>query len=185
MEPRGADLYEFVLHRKDQLKDWQWVFMAYPDLGDTYATNDLWSKHPSKADLWCCAGRTDDVIILSHGECLYPGAIELGLHEDPRIQSAVVGGASRKHPFVILELTGDKILRTENERQEAMDRIWPAVERVNKMASEYVSLKRELVIFSSPDKPVKRVAKITVVRKQVLIEYEKEVDAAYERAGLQ
>jgi len=185
MEPRGADLYEFVLHRNDQLKDWQWVFMVYPDLGNTYATNDLWSKHPSKPDLWCYAGRTDDVIILSHGECLYPGAMEMGLHEVSLIRSAVVGGAGRKHSFVILELTGGKILRTEDERQEAIGRIWPAVERVNKLASEYVRLKRELVILSSPDKPFKRVAKDTVVRKQVLMEYKEEVDAAYERAGLQ
>ncbi|WRT66055.1 uncharacterized protein IL334_003007 [Kwoniella shivajii] len=61
----------------------------------SYATGDLYQKHPTKADVWRYVGRGDDVIVLSNGEKATPGPIETILGSSPYLTAALVVGAKR------------------------------------------------------------------------------------------
>ena len=84
------DLSGMVFCCDENLKRWQQVFYLYPDL-DRYHTNDLWTRHPTEEGLWAYPGRTDDSIILSHGESLQAAKIEADMTNDPDVRAAVVG----------------------------------------------------------------------------------------------
>lgn len=54
-EHRGEDLFELVFRRQDEYRRWQQIFDVYPDL-EVFHTKDLFTKHPTKHDLWAYAG---------------------------------------------------------------------------------------------------------------------------------
>jgi acyl-CoA synthetase (AMP-forming)/AMP-acid ligase II len=179
MEYRTKDLYEPVFRKQKALARWQQIFHVYPEL-DTFYTKDLMRKHPTEPNLWVYAGRTDDLVILSLGECLYASSMESAVQNHPRVRSAIIGGEGRKKPFLILELMReDGQPGTGVSNPELLDQIWPAVQEANEQCSEPVRLSRELTMLAKADKPFRRTAKGTVARRDTLAFYKDEVDALY------
>ena len=172
------NLYEMVFYKDKSLERWQQIFYLYPDL-DRFHTKDLWSKHPSKEDLWAYAGRTDDVIILSHGESLQASFIEADIANDEHIRAAVVGGEGRMHPFLIIELAEEEVDLSPAEQSTKLDQLWPQINKANRLCSEYVKLRRELIVCASAAKPLARSVKNTVLRRESLALYQAEIDALY------
>ncbi|MCJ1383912.1 hypothetical protein MMC17_007026 [Xylographa soralifera] len=91
LEQKTAELYELVFVRKAELERWQQLFQVYPGL-DRFPTKDLFRKHPSEPNLWQYAGRTDDLIVFSHGEDLYASDIEAEIEKHPNVAAALIGG---------------------------------------------------------------------------------------------
>ena len=182
-EPWTNNLYELVFDRKPNLERWQQVFYLYPDL-DVFHTKDLWTKHPDKEGLWAYAGRTDDLIILSHGESLQASTVEADIVDHPQIRAAVVGGEGRPHPFLIVELVdmaGDGMVSpTPTKSKVILDQLWPDLRKANRLCSEHVQLRRELVLCASPAKPLVRTLKNTVLRRETLAIYRGEIDELYQ-----
>lgn len=178
MEPRSGGTYELVLHHTDKSKDFSSIFHLYPHLKE-YRTKDLWLKHPTKKDLWRYHGRTDDLIVLSHGEDLDPTHMEAVIQRHARVRSAIVAGEGRIRPFLLLEPVVDSS-SSDEDRKEMIDDIWPIVQVANGLCSEYVKLTRPLIVITSPEKPLKRLAKGSVDRRDSLREYQLEIDAVYD-----
>lgn len=179
MESHYDDMFELVLTRTDRSKECSTAFHHYPHLQE-FRTKDLYVKHPTKEDLWIYCGRTDDLIILSHGQTLDPTAMEAIINGHPHVRSTIIGGEGRARPFVLVEPAIDP--RSPNcDRNTLLDEIWPVVEKTNGSCSEYVRLTRPLVILSSPGKPFERLAKGSVDRRNTLREYQHEIDAAYNK----
>jgi acyl-coenzyme A synthetase/AMP-(fatty) acid ligase len=65
------------------------TFWIFPELTE-YSMNDLYSKHPTKPNLWLYVGRTDDVIVLSDREKFSLTAMEATLREHPSVKGALV-----------------------------------------------------------------------------------------------
>lgn len=71
--PVSKELYEHVMVRSTDPGPllYQGVFGTFPHLKE-WNMKDLYSKHPTKEDLWLYRGRNDDVIVFSTGEKLQP-----------------------------------------------------------------------------------------------------------------
>lgn len=176
-EQRTPELFELVFRRKPELARWQQVFHLYPDL-DVFHTKDLWAKHPSKPDLWRYMARTDDLIILSHGEGLWASEMEADIQKHPQVRTALIGGQGRPHPFVMIELVDETATLDSNKASRLVD-IWPAIARANERCSDFVKLTKELVIFTHPDKPLTRTAKATVPKPSAFTLYSAEIENLY------
>ncbi|MCJ1465426.1 hypothetical protein MMC07_004044 [Pseudocyphellaria aurata] len=186
-EPRTkSGLYELIFRRRPEYERWQQIFHVYPDL-DEFPTKDLWAKHPTREGLWEYAGRTDDLVILSHGEDLHASKMEATIEEHADVKAALIGGEGRKKPFLILELTpgarkssGDGPVAPDDDA--VIDALWPAVQNANRLCSDYVQLSKPLTMLTSPSRPFLRTAKDTVARRDSLALYGDDISALYAKA---
>jgi aryl carrier-like protein len=144
--------------------------------------NDLYTKHPTKENLWLYAGRADDIIVLSNGEKLNPTAMESILVSHPDVRGALVVGQARFAPAAILEFK-DVLARklvTAEERARIIDEIWPYIMEANKSAPGHAQIARDRIIFSKAGKPFLRAAKGTIQRKASVKLYEEEIEERYQ-----
>lgn len=179
MRQRTDTLYELVFKRQPQYARWQTIFHLYPNL-DEYPTKDLWTRHPTRYDLWRYGGRADDLVNLLHGESLYTTPLEAIIEEHPDVHTAVVGGEGKIRPFVIIELVDNSPLFAA-EAEEQVAGIWPHIERANERCADIVKLGKQQVLIADPAKPLPRTGKDTVLRSAVLALYAPEIDRLYTR----
>ena len=95
------------------------------------------------------------------------------------VKAVVMGGEGRKVPFLLVELVDEGL-----SEKEALDALWPAIEKTNKEISSDIRLKREMVMFAQPGKPLKRVlGKGTTNRRATTEDYADEIEELYQRNG--
>lgn len=153
---------------------------TFPDKNEI-SSSDLFSKHPSKPNLWKYMGRSDDMLVFSNGEKYNPTAMEDVLRSHPEVKGAVVVGHARFQPAALIELKG-KPPQSEQERQQLLDSFMPYVANLNDSAPGFAKLRRTHVTFTRPDKPMLRADKGTVKRSATIKLYEKEIDELYASA---
>ena len=175
------ELYQLFLTRHPSTDMYHGTWQTFPHLQE-YTMNDLYSKHPTKENLWLYVGRADDVIVLSNGEKLNPSSMELALLGHLGVKGALVVGQARFAPAVIIELEDELAQKVEGkeERNAMLDAIWPFVVEANRSAPGQAQLARDNIIFSKPGKPFIRVAKGSVTRKATTKLYEKEIEELYQ-----
>lgn len=171
-----GDLYEQVIMRKPELERYQGIFATFPELTE-WPMRDLYSKHPTKENVWLYRGRADDIIVYSTGEKLNPIEMEDTINSNPAVTTALVAGAGRFQSSLLVEAT--KPPTNETERQELLELIWPSVQAANQESPSHGRVHRGMIIFTSPDKPMLRAGKGTVQRKMTLDLYASELDALY------
>ena len=176
-EHRMARLYELVFLKDPELARWQQVFWVFPDV-DRFATGDLFAKHPSRPDLWRYAGRLDDAIVLSSAAKLHPVDVEEQIKEHPSVSAAIIGGEGRARPFLLLELSEHRDNSYEAQ-EDQVSALWPYIETCHCNWSDTVKLSRDLVVVTSPDKPLVRTVKGSISRKASLELYDGEIEALY------
>jgi acyl-coenzyme A synthetase/AMP-(fatty) acid ligase len=177
MEPRGGGRYELVIYRKENLRPFQSIFHVYPNASE-YRTRDLFSRHPSKSLLWQYEGRIDDLIILSHGEDLDPISMEGAIRKHALVRFAVIGGHGRDKPYLLIQPTDQPAEKGANKASK-VEEIWPAVVEANKLCSEHVQLTKDLIVFTTPDKPLPLTPKGTVDRRRSMEYYKHEINMLY------
>ena len=175
---KSEQLFELVFYRRPDLERFQQIFRVYPHLNE-YRSGDLWTQHPTRADLWKYAGRTDDMVIFSHGEDLHATGMEQVIQEHPKIRAALIGGDGRSRPFLLLDLLPGERDHGEQHQTRLLDEIWPFVEKANEKCSDYVKLTRDLVLFTQAGRPLPLTAKETVVRRKALELYQAEIRQLY------
>lgn len=166
-------LYELFVVRDPSLL--QQVFCIFPEL-DEWPTNDLFSKHPVRLHLWRHEGRSDDLIVMGNGGNLMPRPIEMALRTHPAVRDALVVGARRPRPAVILEPVDPVQV---DKRQSFLDSIMPTVVESNVAAPVNGQLERELLLVAAPDRPLPRTGKGTIQRGAAFKLYEEDLDALY------
>ncbi|EKM50221.1 uncharacterized protein PHACADRAFT_153694 [Phanerochaete carnosa HHB-10118-sp] len=153
------------------------------NLEDTrgYATSDLWEPHPSKQGLWRITGRKDDVIVLGSGEKVVPIPQEGLIASSPMVHGAVMFGRARNQCGVLVEPSEGHAIDTNDAVALSVFRnmIWPVVEEANRAAPAFAKIFKEMVIITDPARPLPRAAKGTIVRKQALAVYEREINNLY------
>ncbi|KAI9686662.1 MAG: hypothetical protein M1820_010602 [Bogoriella megaspora] len=177
MRQKTDKLYELVFRRQPELERWQQLFKIYPEL-DEYATKDLWSAHPTTANLWRYEGRSDDFVNLLHGEGLHVTEVEAIIRDHSLVRSAIVGGERRPFPFLILDLK-DQAIDSERRTGAILDEIWPQIEKANEKCFDNVKLRRNLVIITDAKRPLPRNIKDTVIRQQAIALYLPEIERLY------
>ncbi|MCJ1295167.1 hypothetical protein MMC34_006729 [Xylographa carneopallida] len=174
----GDDLYEHILVRSKspELAALQGIFFTFPDL-DEFATKDLYSKHPSRVGWWLYRGRADDIIVFSNGEKLNPLAMEATIESHPAVLSALIGGHGKFQSVLLVEPVTPP--STEQEAEELLTKLWPTIEKANRQSPAHGRLFKDLVTFTSAEKPMLRAGKGTVQRRKTFELYEEELNALY------
>lgn len=170
-------LYEQVFTRHDSTDSLHWSFYTFPDQSE-FSMNDVYSKHPSKQDLWLYEGRSDDVIVFSNGEKFNPNDMEATLRSCPGIFGALVVGQGRFEAAALLELK-ETLPDTAEGRKEVLDDLSPYVTTANESAPGHAKLDLDHIIFTKAGKPMLRTDKSTVKRRATNQAYEEEIDQLY------
>ncbi|KIK64025.1 hypothetical protein GYMLUDRAFT_241246 [Collybiopsis luxurians FD-317 M1] len=154
--------------------------LAYVNMSNPrgYATSDLFVEHPTKPGLWKVVGRIDDVLVHTSGEKTVPAPIENVLLRSPLILGAIMFGRERDQPGVLIEPTpGNEInVRNLEELSSYRNKIWPIVEEANQIAPAFSRIYKEMILVTSPEKPLARAPKGTVMRKAAIRDYEHEIN---------
>ncbi|KAF2734533.1 AMP-binding enzyme [Polyplosphaeria fusca] len=172
-EAQGEGLHELVFVRRGELARWQQIFDMYPEL-DVFRTGDLFTEHPRKRGLWKPVGRTDDVVIFSHGKKLNASEREAALSACPDVAGVVVGGTGKERPYALVEWSHPAMTDAAK-----MERLWPWVERANRTCADFMRISREHVVFAVPAKPLLRNVKRSPVRKACEVLYADEIERLY------
>jgi len=122
-----------------------------------------------------------DIIVFSNGEKLNPVTIEAIVTDHPEIKGALVAGAGRFQPCLLLEPF--TLPKNEDEEKALIDRVWPLVVAANKETVAHGQIGREFIMMSSPEKPFLRAGKGTIQRAGTLKLYKDEIDQLYERVS--
>ncbi|WYZ39099.1 hypothetical protein EsH8_III_001013 [Colletotrichum jinshuiense] len=173
------DIYEQVIVRKEKEDPLQGIFYTFPDANE-YNTKDLYRKHPTLPNHWTYYGRSDNIIVFSNGEKLNPVTIEEIVTGHPRVKGAVVAGAMRFQPFLMLEPMEE--LKSEEEQQSFIDDVWPLVVKANKETVAHGQIGRAFIGVTNPEKPFPRAGKGTIQRPMALKLYKDEIDEWYNKA---
>ncbi len=170
-----GDAYEAVI-----LDGWQAkVVSNQPD--NSYATRDLFIRHPEKADRFKYVGRLDDWIILVSGEKLNPVQFEHTVQADPHVAEAVVFGVGQVSAGLIIvpakgydSLSEDEYLRL----------VQPAIDVANEQAEAHAKIDREhiRVLKSDAADDCPKTDKGTVIRAAFYKKFETLIQSVYEDA---
>ncbi|KAJ7617794.1 hypothetical protein FB45DRAFT_932692 [Roridomyces roridus] len=149
-----------------------------------YATSDLCVNHPTKKDLWRIVGRLDDTIVHTSGEKTVPVPLENIIISSPLVKGVVVFGHERQQTGVLIELIPEEQMDVKDEAQlaELRNKIWPVIEEANAIAPGFSRIFKEMILFTSHEKPLPRAGKGTVMRKAAIKLYTPEIDALYTTA---
>lgn len=178
--PHSEDLWELCLVRKPELDLYQGIFLTFPTLQE-YHTNDLYSKHAIKPDLWRYSGRADDIITLTNGEKLNPVAMEYLIGKHPDVKAVLVAGQARFRTALLVEAKSPPL--TASQRVKLRQKLWPIIAEAHKECPAHGKLSRDLILFTDPTKPFSRSQKGTIQRRLTFNLYERELNAIYDAAN--
>lgn len=155
---------------------YQPVWHVFPDL-QQYPTRDVYSRHPTKPDLWMYRGRMDDIIVFLNGEKLNPVTIEDQVGSHKAVKSVLVVGEGRFHAALLVEPREPQ--HTTAERAQLLEQIWSLIEKANETSPAHGRISKAHILFTSPGKPMLRAGKGTVQRKLTLNAYADEIEGLY------
>lgn len=124
--PHSEGLHELVFVRNKKAARHQGAFWTFPDQ-DEYSMKDMYVEHPSKPGLWSYRGRLDDIIVLSNGEKFNPTGAERTITQNRAVKSALIVGAAREQPALLVEPADIPDLEPEQRRASVVQ----AVEQAN------------------------------------------------------
>ncbi|KAJ7828944.1 hypothetical protein B0H14DRAFT_3873194 [Mycena olivaceomarginata] len=146
-----------------------------------YATSDLCVNHPKKKHLWRLVGRLDDTIVHTSGEKTVPAPMENIITCSPLVTAVIAFGHERAQTGILIETPPELQIDVKNPIQLAdlRNTVWPVIEEANAIAPGFSRIFKEMILFTSPDKPLPRAGKGTVLRKAAISLYATEIDAIY------
>lgn len=63
----------------------------------------MFVEHGTKKGAWKCVGRTDHLVVLSHGKKLNAAPMEAEIGRCPGVNGCVIGGLGRARPVLLME----------------------------------------------------------------------------------
>ncbi|EPQ56692.1 thioester reductase [Gloeophyllum trabeum ATCC 11539] len=136
----------------------------------SFATADLYAKHPVKPHTWKYAGRADDIIVLTNGKKTSASIIENSLRASPAISEALVFGASRP-------LLGVLILPADGDA--ARESILDIVHTLNQRGPSYSHIVDEMVVILPSGSTIPKASKGTLLRPLAYAQYADVIELAY------
>lgn len=170
-----GDAYELVV-----LDGWKSKVVSNQDDG-SYATRDLFIRHPSRTDRFKYVGRLDDWVILVNGEKLNPVQFEHTVHSDPHVAEAVVFGVGQVSAgLIIVPAKGFDSLSED----EYLKLVQPALDAANAQAEAHAKIGREhiRVLKSDAADDCPKTDKGTVIRAAFYKKFQALITSVYEDA---
>ncbi|KAJ7845316.1 putative aminoadipate reductase [Mycena leptocephala] len=176
--PQGDGIYECQIINSEHHN------VCVENLNDVrgYATSDLWVNHPEKKHLCKIVGRIDDVIVHSSAEKTVPAPMEGIVMSSPLVAGTVMFGRDRDQAGILIEPALAMQIDVADATQvvELRNKLWPIIEDANAMAPAFSRIFKEMILFTSPTKPLPRAGKGTVLRKAALNVYAADIDSLYD-----
>lgn len=123
-EPEGGGLYQPVV-----LPGWEALVTSNRPNG-SFATRDLFLRHPMNPNVYKYIDRVDDIIVFSNSEKTSPIPLENAIRRSRYVTEAVVFGAG-KSTLGLIVIASD--YTTGMTREEIISSIWPDVKKGNSL----------------------------------------------------
>lgn len=146
----------------------------------SYATKDLFERHPTTPNAWRYYARLDDTLVLENGEKANPLLIEGVAKNNANIAEAVVFGANRPRIGLFLIASPTTSCKTP---EQLVDLIWPALVKANDVVPAYSRLSRDMITVLAADTEYRKTDKGTVIRAAFYRDFQGLIDAAYDEAA--
>ncbi|KAJ5427067.1 hypothetical protein N7465_002137 [Penicillium sp. CMV-2018d] len=176
MEPATERSFEMVIKQKMDRRH-QIVFHNFPELSE-WRTKDLFEQHPTKPNLGRYVGRLDDLLVFSNGEKTNPVTFEKTIEGHPWVHGALVVGSGQLQAGLIIEPHADRKVADD---EAFFDEIWSWVEKANAGCPAHAKVLHSMTMVATPEKPFKRSAKGSIMRKATYELYESEIAQLYKR----
>lgn len=127
--------------------------------------------------LWRNQGRLDDIITFSNAEKLNPIDFQATVESHSDVKHAIVAGQGRHQASLIIE----HVLQEGNLQglNGLLDSVWPTVQRANASCPTQGRVEKELILFTTVEKPPLFTDKLTVRKKATINAYELELNELY------
>ena len=170
-----GDAYEVVIADGWKSK----VTSNQPD--GSYATRDLFVRHPEKSDRFKYVGRLDDWLALVNGEKINPVQFEHTVQSDERVAEAVVFGAGQVAAGLIIVPAKGYDSMSEDEY---IAMVQPTIDAANAQAESYAKIAREHIRVLKADaiNDCPKTDKGTVIRSAFYKKFEALIQSVYEDA---
>ena len=173
MQEIYPDTFEMVIPRNPKLTWIRTIQHTFPEL-EEWRTKDLFRRHPENPALWTFVGRSDDVVVLSNGEMFNPVEMEGIIKGHPLISEALIVGHGRFQAALLVEPDNAAVVD-----DSFISNIWPVVEKANAEGPGHARIFRSKIIVARPQKPFRRTAKNTIIRRMTTEDYADEIEGAY------
>jgi thioester reductase-like protein len=174
----GPELYEFVVKP-------EWPHRGKTNREDgSFATADLFEKHPTIPHAWRYHSRADAQIILVNGKKFDPSPIEGELLASAAaqqlIKDAMIFGSGRDVPGLLLFARDNTDAVNE---EKLIGEIWPTLEKMNKQTQNHARISRANIVVvkreTSEDATLPKSSKGTILRKQAETLFHDDIERAY------
>ncbi|KAK9436565.1 transferase family protein [Metarhizium brunneum] len=166
--------YEHWVHRNQHWPLFQGIFHTFPDK-DSINLKDLYTRHPTKPNLWAFKGRSDDLVVLSNGYKITPLETEAFITTHPAISGCLIFGTGKPQAGLLVELKDPS-----SKPDSLLDSIWETVKKANSLSRHRNQLLKDFVTFSEPNKPFILTDKGTVKRTATLALYADYIERFYD-----
>jgi thioester reductase-like protein len=172
---KHGDAYECVIADGWKSK----VVSNQPD--GSYATRDLFVRHPTKTDRFKYVGRLDDWLVLVTGEKINPVQFEQTVQTDPNVAEAVVFGAGQIVAGLIIVPAKGHDHVTEDE---FIKLVKPTIDAANAHAEGYAKIDRDhiRVLRAEAINDCPKTDKGTVIRAAFYKKFEALIKSVYDDA---
>ena len=171
MQSVGDGLYECVVHKG---------FQGAAELWDSKPTDephrmgDLFRQEPPGSGSFTMLGRRDDMLVLSNGENVAAGDIQLHITEgNPLIKNVLIVGHAKPCVCLLVEL------KDHASDGDALLRIWEGVQKVNSESPRYSRVLRSMIHVLPKGKSLPLTPKGNVKRNDAVKEFAEVIDELY------
>ncbi|PLB52351.1 acetyl-CoA synthetase-like protein [Aspergillus steynii IBT 23096] len=147
----------------------------------SYATKDLFEKHPTKENAWRYYARLDDTLVLENGEKANPLVIEGVARNNPNVAEAIAFGANKPRLGLFL-VHAENSSKTDGE---LVDSAFPAIEQCNAESPAYAYISRDMIRVLPADAEYRKTDKGTVIRSAFYRDYQEQIDLIYDSEDAQ
>ncbi|OGM48883.1 NRPS-like enzyme [Aspergillus bombycis] len=144
----------------------------------SYATKDLFEKHPTKPNAWRYYARLDDTLVLENGEKANPLIIEGVARNHPDVGEAIAFGANKDRLGLFLVRAANAGSKTD---EEIIDAVLPAIEKCNADSPSYAHISRDMIQVLPSDTVYRATDKGTVIRSAFYRDFHEQIEQVYEQ----
>ncbi|CAG8895324.1 unnamed protein product [Penicillium egyptiacum] len=149
---------------------------------NSYATKDLFEKHPTNPNAWRYYARLDDTLVLENGEKANPLTIEGVARKNPNVGEAIAFGSAKPRIGLFIIPSGKCTFNTDDE---LIDDIFPDVEACNVEMPAYAYVSRDMIHILPKDSVYRKTDKGTVIRSAFSKDFAEKINEIYQEPDVQ
>lgn len=144
---------------------------------NSYATKDLFEKHPTTENAWRYYARLDDTLVLENGEKANPLVIEGVARKNPNVAEAIAFGSTKPRIGLFIIPSDKSPFQTDDE---LLDAVFPDIEKCNAESPAYAYVSRDMVFVLPKDSEYRKTDKGTVIRSAFYRDFAQNISDIYD-----